>query len=130
MFLYESFAVYTPYQMPKNLLLIPISFFIFLCLMVAIFGVNIPFFDQWVFIPYYLPYYFYIFLCFYAIGSALVSGLGRVGGEMGLAQASASRYVTIYNLFWGCNFCFIFLILKNKFLVKKYINKFYLVFLY
>ncbi len=70
------------------------------------------------FLSEFTPYYFYIFLSFYAIGSALISGLGRVGNEMGLAQASASRYVTICNLFWVCNFVFIFLTLKNNFNLK------------
>ncbi len=66
---------------------------------------------------YFEKYNFYFYLSLYAIGSGLVTALGRTG--IGLAQASSSRYVTICNLFWVCNFVIIFILLKENFISQK-----------
>lgn len=43
----------------------------------------------------------WVFLCLYAIGSAVITGWGRQ--ELGWVQGGASRYIVISNLFWISN---------------------------
>ncbi len=59
----------------------------------------------------YRKYLIYLYLSFYSIASALVTALGRTG----VAQAASSRYLTITNLFWLCNFVILFTLLDVSF---------------
>ena len=66
----------------------------------------------------------YIALSFYSIGSAMITGMGRLG--FGAAQALAPRYATLSYFFWISNLVFLYLYantakadLKNKIAALK-----------
>lgn len=63
----------------------------------------------------------YIALSLYALGSAVMTGIGRAGMESGCEQALYSRYTTISSLFWISNIVLLYVFanirdikLKNK----------------
>jgi len=55
----------------------------------------------------------FLALSLYAIGSALLTGIGRTG--FGLVQAMSSRYITLSNMFWAYIFlCLILFLITQK----------------
>lgn len=59
------------------------------------------------------PYHLipYAAIGFYSIGSAILTGLGRV--QLGSIQAISSRYVTFSNLLWISNIFFLYVLIKS-----------------
>jgi hypothetical protein len=112
--------LYTPFSRPLEF---AEYFFMYLgnpirihALFAGIFGSAIIIFLVWymlrrrqISIQVLLPY---LSMAAYAVGSALITAMSRVG--FGTGQSLSSRYITISNLFWICILCLFYLSIAGR----------------